>query len=128
MASGGAKNIGLIIIAVAAIGGAAYLLSQSMGGGGTINQNEKIYFVKMGTETTANPVGITMTMSDYNSRLRNRNPILIDGSDDVSRAGVCPNGHFYPLGGHGDQPEFCTSEGCGVRVQDYDLHGNLKGG
>ncbi len=127
MASGGAKNIVLIVIAVGAIAGAAYLLSQSMGGGGTIDQNERVYFVKVGTETSASPVGVTMTMSEYQSRIKNRSPILIDGSDDVLRAGKCPDGHFYPLGGHADQPEFCTAEGCGIRVQDYDLHGNPQG-
>lgn len=127
MASGGAKNIGLAVVAIAAIGGAVYLLSQSMGGGGTVDQNENIYFVKVGTETSANPVGVTMTMSQYKSRIQNRNPIVIDGSDDVLRAGMCPNGHYYPLGGHADQPEFCTAEGCGIRVQDYDLHGNPQG-
>ena len=128
MASGGAKNIGLAVVAVAAIGGAVYLLSQSMGGGGTVNTNEKVYFVVNGTETSDNPTGTTMTLADYNSHMRNRKPIIIDGSDDVSRAGLCPNGHYYPLGGHLEQPESCPAAGCGIDLGPYDLHGNRSGG
>ena len=124
MASGGGKNIVLIVIAVGAIAGAAYLLSQSMSGGGTVNQNEKVYFVKMDTAESDNPVGITMTLSEYQSRIRNRNPIIIDGSDDVVRAGLCPEGKYYPLGGHLDQPETCP---CGNSLDGIDLHGNQIG-
>lgn len=128
MASGGAKNIVLTVIAVGAIGGAVYLLSQSMGSGGTVDKNEKVYFVLNGTETSDNPKGREMSLSQYNSMVANRQQILIDGGDDVSRAGKCPNGHYYPLGGHLDQPEVCPAAGCGIRVQEYDLHGNKLGG
>lgn len=125
MASGGAKNIGLIVIAVVAIGGAAYLLSQSMSGGGTVDLNEKIYFVKNDTINDEQPVGITMTMREYNSRIKNRNPIEIDGSLEVTRAGKCPEGKFYPLDGHAAPPPTCP---CGNSLEGVDLHGNRAAG
>ena len=121
MASGGGKNIVLIVIAVGAIAGAAYLLSQSMSGGGTIDKSENIYFVKNDTVDDPEPVGVTMTMSEYNSRIKSRKPIVIDGSDEVTRAGLCPEGKYYPLGGHADQPELCP---CGNSLDGVDLHGN----
>ncbi|MEL6498595.1 MAG: hypothetical protein AAF937_10710 [Planctomycetota bacterium] len=120
MASGGGKNIVLIVIAVGAIGGAAYLLSQSMGGGGTVDRNENVYFIKMDTQDSANPVGVTMKRSEYQSRIKNRRPILIDGSAEVIPAGLCPEGKYYPLGGHGEKPEVCA---CGNSLANYDVHG-----
>ncbi len=125
MASGGAKNIGLIVIAVAAIGGAAYLLTQSMGGGGSIDTSERVYFVLDSSVGSENPVGITMSMGEFNSRIRNRNPIKIDGSTEVSRAGICPEGKYYPLQGHLAMPATCP---CGNSLEGYNLHGQSVGG
>ncbi|MEO1716686.1 MAG: hypothetical protein AAFR76_06200 [Planctomycetota bacterium] len=121
MASGGAKNTVLIVIAVGAIGGAAYLLSQSMGSDGTVDRNENVHFVKMDSDGSS---GLTMTLGEYQSRIDSRKPIIIDGSDEVVRAGICPEGKYYPLGGHGEMPATCP---CGNSLENFDVHGNPSG-
>ncbi len=121
-----AKRVGLVVLSVAAVGVAVYRLSQPWGGLGTIDPNMNVHFVLLGTETSDTPLGVTMTLSKYHAHKRNRQPIIIDGSDSVSRAGLCPAGHYYPLGGHLDQPAVCTVASCDIPVRDYDLDGNPK--
>lgn len=122
-----AKNVGLVAVSLVAIGVSVARLSQPLSGTGSIDPNMNMYFVKLGTETSTSPVGVTMTWAAFQSRIGDREPIIIDGSDRISRAGVCPAGHFYPLDGHGGQPEVCTAEGCSIPVNQYDLHGNPRG-
>ena len=91
-----ARNIGLVVLSVAAIGTAVYRLSQPWGGVGTVDPNMNVHFVLLGTEASDSPAGVTMTLADYYGHMRNRQPIIIDGADSVSRAGDCPKGHDYP--------------------------------
>lgn len=113
MAKGGGKNAILLIIAVAAIGGAIYGIS-TMGGS---NPQEQQMVHYMDPESVLNdPQDVaSMTVEEFKKR---RNDVILSSAEADERrvsAGQCPNCEkFFPLVGHGEPPENCP-------VCDFDL-------
>ncbi|MEO1584739.1 MAG: hypothetical protein AAFR96_09235 [Planctomycetota bacterium] len=116
------KNIVLIVIAVAAIGGAIYGISQAGGSGGTVDTNQMKYFTLASAVGPNNTTGVEMTLAEFQKRVRNGPKIEINGvTEDVIEAGKCPQGFYYGLEGHGGMPAVC---GCGDSLAGFDRHGN----
>jgi len=104
--SGGGKNAILLIIAVAAIGGAIYgIMSMKT----TNPQNEQmVYFID--PESVLNdPQDVAeLTTGELAKR---RNDVLLstpEADDRRQFAGQCPHcDKFFPLVGHGETPDNC---------------------
>ncbi|MGP1272394.1 MAG: hypothetical protein ACTS22_03595 [Phycisphaerales bacterium] len=125
MASGGAKNVVLTVIAIGAIGAAIYLIVSSMGSGGSKQEQNLIHFVDEGSLDSGDPAGVTLTVSEFRTMQgRGTNVVASNGSTEIVPAGLCPNGHYYPLGGHGAQPPACPT--CSVDLAGYDANGDPK--
>jgi hypothetical protein len=125
MASGGAKNIILIIIAIGAIGGAVYLITQSTGGATTPQDEQMRHFVDPSTIGSGDPAGVSMTLGEFKDNQRAGTVKASNGeAENLVAAGKCPNGHYYALEGHGSMPASCST--CKVDLADYDQNGKLK--
>lgn len=125
MASGGAKNVVLTVIAIGAIGAAIYLILNRPSAGGSEQDQLLQHYVDESSLDSGNPAGISLTVAEFKSMARSGTQIVAsNGSTEVVPAGLCPNGHYYMLIGHGEQPEECQT--CNVKLADYDLNGNPK--
>lgn len=125
MASGGAKNIILIIIAIGAIGGAVYLITQQTGGATTPQDEQMRHLVDPSTIGSGNPAGVSMTLGEFRSRQSAGTIKASNGeAENLVAAGLCPNGHYYALEGHGSMPAECAT--CKVKLDGYDQNGKPK--
>ena len=115
MAKGGGKNAILLIIAVAAIGGAIYGISTM----GTSNPQDQQMVHYIDPESVLNdPQDVaSMTVEEFKKR---RNDVILSSAEADERrvsAGQCPScSKFFALVGHGENPEKCP-------VCDFDLAG-----
>lgn len=116
---GGGKNAILLIIAVAAIGGAVYLLMNM----GVENPQDQMMVHYMDPESVMDdPQDVaSMTQEEFAKR---RNDVILssaEADERRARAGQCPNCEkFFPLIGHGETPDKCP-------VCDYELAGDGGG-
>lgn len=126
MASGGAKNVVLTVISVAAIGAAIYLIVTSLNSGGSAQDEVMQHFVDEASLNTDNPAGVSMTVSEFKAMARARtSPVASNGSTDLVPAGICPtDGKYYALVGHGETPPNCPH--CDKDLSGYDVHGNPR--
>ena len=125
MAKGGGKNVVLLIIAVAAIGGAIYGISTM---GNDVAQNEQyIYFLDPQSVNSDPQVTARVTVAEF-ANLGDRQLVSDPDADArLEKAGVCPHcGKYYLLIGHGEVPPECTS--CKASLSGYDKNGNLLTG
>jgi len=106
MAKGGGKNAILLIIAVAAIGGAIYGI-MSMG---TENPQSQMMVHYIDPESVLDdPQDVaSMTVEEFSKR---RNEVILSSKEADERrtpAAQCPHcGKFFALIGHGEAPEKC---------------------
>ncbi len=125
MAKGGGKNAVLLIIAVAAIGGAIYGITSMK------NENPQndqwIYYLDPESVNSDPQVTAKLKVSqlkDYADK-----PLVDDpaADDRLVKAGVCGAcGKYYPLIGHGEKPAACPV--CKADLANYDKEGNALGG
>lgn len=106
MANSGSKNAILLIIAVAAIGGAIYGISTM----GTENPQDQQLVHFIDPESVLNdPQDVaTLTTAELAKR---RNDVLLSSPESDDRrvfAGQCEHCEkFFPLVGHGEKPDNC---------------------
>lgn len=125
MAKGGGKNAILLIIAVAAIGGAIYSLSTMKKENPQLDQ--WIYFVDPQSIQSDTQITAKIKLSelkDYQTK-----PLVSDpeAEERLVKAGVCGHcGKFFELVGHGEMPEKCAV--CKQSLEGFDMHGHKAGG
>lgn len=121
--SGGGKNAILLIIAVAAIGGAIYGLMSMK------NENPQydqiIYYID--PESVLNEPQVTASLKASQLKEYSGKQLVDDPAADerLVRAGIC--GHckkFVPLEGHGTMPANCPV--CKKSLKEFDQNGNPK--
>lgn len=125
MAKGGGKNAVLLIIAVAAIGGAIYGISTM---GNEVAQNEQfVYFVDPQSLMSDPQVTAKVTVNEL-AALNGAKLVDDPAADErLVKAGVCPHcGKYFPLIGHGQVPDECPV--CKQSLEGYDKNGNRLGG
>ncbi|HED54279.1 MAG TPA: hypothetical protein ENJ00_08775 [Phycisphaerales bacterium] len=125
MASNNTKNAVLVIIAIAALGGAVYGIMTSMKGNENPQDQQIRHFVDPESVMSDNQIGITLTNAEFKAK---RNQQLVSDPEADARlvpAGKCPHGdHYYPLIGHGEMPPTCPV--CKNSLEGYDKDGNAK--
>lgn len=106
MAKGGGKNAILLIIAIAAIGGAIYGITSM----GNENPQAQTLVHYMDPESVLDdPQDVaSMTIEEFSKR---RNDVILSSAEADERrtaAGQCPHcSKFFPLVGHGEAPAKC---------------------
>lgn len=121
--SGGGKNAILLIIAVAAIGGAIYSLMSMK----TENPQMEQWVYYIDPESVMNDPQTTFQVKVSELKNYAKKPMLDDpeANDRLTAAGICGNcKKWYPLIGHGDQPATCPV--CKHTLADYDKEGNPR--
>lgn len=106
MANSGGKNAILLVIAVAAIGGAIYFLT-SMKTENPQDQN-LTYFIDPESVLDDPQDFIAITAEDLRARQGEQLLSTPEADDRRKRAGVCPHCEkLFPLFGHGQRPPNC---------------------
>ncbi|MEM1071506.1 MAG: hypothetical protein AAGB48_09400 [Planctomycetota bacterium] len=123
MANSGTKNAVMVVIAVGALVGGIYGLSRGVEGRPAPQEDKLQHFVDAGTVESASPVGVTMTVKEFNRHMRESEPIVLsNGSRDIMPAGICPtDGRYYALVGHAQMPSNCPH--CDTDLSGYDVNG-----
>jgi len=125
MAKGGGKNAILLIIAVAAIGGAIYgIMSMKQE---NPQYDQMVYWID--PESVMKDPQVTASHK-ASETLALQGKSLVDdpaAEERLVKAGVCGHcGKYYPLIGHGQMPENCPV--CKQSLAGFDTSGNRVGG
>lgn len=116
MANSAGKNVILLVVAVAAIGGAIYLLTTMK----TENPQDQNVVHFIDPESVLNDPQDVVTMTAGELKTRRDDVLLSTPEADARRvyAGQCPScSKFFPLVGHGETPPNCPV--CNTDLSDY---------